>query len=188
MYASLNVLKAFGVTIQRFLESYVDDFKWFLKGGFGYRYKSAEALKERQSPRGRGLFVVQYPKERLPQPERFRGFPFLIEERCTACGTCARACPPQCIWITRATDENGKSLRRPESFYIDIGMCMNCGFCAEFCPFDAIKMGHEYEIASFEGGKDLVWGLEKLTRPVSYHAEIHPAAYAEEEAKKAEKA
>ena len=24
---------------------------------------------------------------------------------------------------------------------------MNCGLCAEYCPFDAIKMDHDYEIA-----------------------------------------
>jgi NADH-quinone oxidoreductase subunit I len=191
MDASLHVLKAFGVTIRRFIESYLDDLKWFFKGGFGKRY-SPEALPMRQSPKGRGIFTVQYPAERLPLPERFRGFPFLIydedpeELRCNACGTCVRVCPPQCIWIARATDpETGKPLRRPAEFHIDIGICMNCGLCAEFCPFDAIKMGHDIERATFEGGNALLLNIEKLRRPVSYHAQIHPTDYAEEQARKA---
>ncbi len=183
MYTSLHVLKAFGVTIRRFVETYLDDLKWFFKGGFGARY-SDRALPVRQSPKGKGVFTVQYPRERLPLPERFRGFPFLVEDRCTACGTCAQVCPPQCIWIKRATDpETGKNLRKPAEFHIDLGICMNCGFCAEFCPFNAIKMGHEIEIVSFQGGNDLLWGMDKLTRPLTYHQEIHPTAYAAEQAK-----
>ena len=40
-------------------------------------------------------------------PERFRYIPMLIwdtennEDLCTACGICAKVCPPQCIWIVR---------------------------------------------------------------------------------------
>ena len=61
---------------------------------------------------------------------------------------------------------------------------MNCGFCAEFCPFGAIKMGHNYEIAKFEGGDAFLLDMKQLTQPVSYHAEIHPTEYAAEQAKK----
>jgi len=188
MYTGLGILKAFGVTGRRFVESYLDDLKWFFKGGFGKRY-SPEALAVRQSPKGRGVFTVQYPRERLPLPERFRGFPFLVYDenpddlRCTACGICTRVCPPQCIWIVRATDpETGKPLRRPAEFHIDVSICMNCGFCAEFCAFDAIKSGQEIENTAFE--RDFVWGIERLRRPATYHAEIHPTAFAEEQAKR----
>ena len=185
MYTGLGVLKALSVTIWRFIESYLDGLRWFFKGGFGHR-NSPEALAVRQSPQGRGTFTVQYPMERLPLPERFRGFPFLLVEDetgkplCTACGTCAKACPPQCIWIVRGTDpETGKRLREPSEFYVDISICMSCGFCAELCPFDAIKMGHEIEIAVFERDTTLLYNQEKLNKPVSYHAEIHPVEYAQ---------
>ncbi|HHS97308.1 MAG TPA: 4Fe-4S dicluster domain-containing protein [Chloroflexi bacterium] len=189
MYASLHLVKSLGITFRRFVETYVDDLRWFFKGGFGARYRP-DTLPIRQSPtKSRGIFTVQYPAERLPLPERFRGFPFLIEEegklRCTACGTCARVCPPQCIWIVRASDpETGKPLREPAEFYIDISICMQCGFCAEFCPFDAIKMGHEIEIAAFDREKDLLLDLERLRKPLSYHAQIHPTEYAAEQEKK----
>ncbi len=69
------------------------------------------------------------------------------EDRCTACGICAKVCPPQCIWIVRDMDDAGKPVTRPAEFYIDVAVCMSCSFCTEFCPFDAIKMNHDYELA-----------------------------------------
>jgi NADH-quinone oxidoreductase subunit I len=190
MTSGFSFLKSFGVTARRFFESYIDDAKWFFKGGFGKRY-SQETLSTRQGPTtARGVFAVQYPRERLPLPERYRGFPFLLYDqdpenpRCTACGMCARVCPPQCIWIVRAKDaETGKPLRKPAEFHIDVSICMSCGFCAEFCPFNAIKMNNEYEIATFERETSFLWDQEELLKPVSHHAELHPADYAEESAK-----
>lgn len=177
----LGMLKSFGVTLRRFLMSYVDDIRYL-----GRRYRP-ENLPTRQSPKGRGIFTVQYPKEKLPLPERFRMLPFQVldpetgKPRCTACGICAQVCPPQCIWVVRATDpETGKPKREPAEFHIDVSICMSCGFCAEFCPFDALKMDHDYEVADYE--RSFLWGLERLSKPLSYHAAIHPADYAAEQA------
>jgi NADH-quinone oxidoreductase subunit I len=109
--------------------------------------------------------------------------------RCTACGICTKVCPPQCIWITKAKDpETGKPLTKPAEFNIDIDICMNCGFCAEFCPFDSIKMDHNFEIATYDRMTNNIYDLEKLAKPVSYYAKIHPVDYAAEEAEKAAKA
>ena len=63
---------------------------------------------------------------------------------------------------------------------------MSCGSCAEFCPFDAIKMNHDYEIAVYDRS-ELLYDLEKLGRSNTYHAEIHPTAWQEEERARAEK-
>ncbi|NLE75981.1 MAG: NADH-quinone oxidoreductase subunit I [Chloroflexi bacterium] len=146
-----------------------------------------------QTAKAKGLFTVQYPEERLPLPEHYRNTPMLLREaetdelRCTACGMCARVCPPQCIWITRGTDEAGKPQRHPASFVIDASVCMGCGFCAEFCPFDAIRMDHDYELAA-ERRKELVWDRKRLAKPTTYYAEINPTAWAAEQAAKAAKA
>jgi NADH-quinone oxidoreductase subunit I len=75
---------------------------------------------------------------------------------------------------------------QPEEFYIDASICMSCGFCAEFCPFDAIKMDHDYEIAFYDREK-LLFDIDKLHQPTTHHAKIHPTAWEEEERARAEK-
>jgi NADH-quinone oxidoreductase subunit I len=61
---------------------------------------------------------------------------------------------------------------------------MNCGLCAEFCPFDAIKMDHDYELASFSRN---VLTLSDLAKPVSYYEKIRPLNAARENAARAAK-
>jgi NADH-quinone oxidoreductase subunit I len=67
----------------------------------------------------------------------------------------------------------------PTEFFIDADICMNCGFCSEYCPFDAIKMDHDFEIASY--GRN-VYNMEKLLKPTSYYKSIRPLNFAREEA------
>lgn len=187
----LGILKGLSVTLKHFVTTYLDDIKW----GFGKRY-TPEVLPIRQSAAARGVFTVQYPEERLPPQERFRFVPFLVYEgtdgdrqyRCTACGICAKACPPQCIWIVRAQDpETGRPLKQPAEFYIDIDMCMNCGSCAEYCPFDAIKMDHEYELSDYDRTTAHIYDIDRLAKPVEYYAKIRPTYHAAEEKAKAAK-
>jgi len=189
----LGILKGLSVTWKRFWDTYIDDISWAVSGR--KRYHSEEGIKHRSSKNTKGIFTIQYPEEQLIVPEEFRFVPFLVyeesdgkkEPRCTACGICAKACPPQCIWIVRSSDPvTGKPVSTPAEFYIDMDICMNCGFCAEYCPFDAIKMDHDFDIAS--QGRN-VHNLEKLLKPASYYAEIRPLNYnQEEEARKAKEA
>jgi NADH-quinone oxidoreductase subunit I len=65
---------------------------------------------------------------------------------------------------------------------------MNCGFCAESCPFDAIRMDHNYELANTDKYKTNIFTLDKLLKPASYYASIRPTSYSREEAARAEKA
>ncbi len=181
MYGS-GILKGLGVTMKHFVESYKDDRRWASKGG---RYYNDEALQSRQSTDATGVATVFYPEEKLSVPERFRFVPFLVTDDpepgeqwgknwCTACGTCAKVCPPQCIWIEKAVKPNGRPDTRPEKFFIDIDICMNCGLCAEFCPFDAIKMDHDYELASYSRTTAHIHDIERLSKPISYWREIAP--------------
>ncbi len=183
----LGILKGLGVTLKHFVETYVDDFRWGVK-----RYMTDEGFEARQSTDTRGLFTVQYPEEKIAVPERFRYIPFLVvndpdhpdepgKDWCTACGICAKVCPPQCIWIVRDSDpETGRPIPQPAEFYIDVDICMNCGFCAEFCPFDAIKMDHDYEIASYDRTTAHILGKAKLSKPLSYWQTIAPTRAEEE--------
>ena len=187
----MGILKGLGVTLKRFIDTYLDDIKWW-----GKRYYNSEGMAHRSSIKTRGIFTVQYPEEKLPVAEEFRYIPFLLYEegsngekmnRCTSCGICAKVCPPQCIWIVRTNDPNtGRPIPEPEEFFIDVDICMNCGFCAEYCPFDAIKMDHDYEIAVYDRHQQNIYNKEKLSKPVSYYASIRPTNYDREETARAE--
>ncbi|MGC1376677.1 MAG: 4Fe-4S binding protein [Anaerolineales bacterium] len=186
----IGLLKGLQVTLQRFVDTYLDDIQWL-----GKRYYTAEGVAHRSSSKAKGIFTVQYPEEKLLTPEEFRYVPFLVYDgpddnkavRCTSCGICAKVCPPQCIWIVRTNDPaTGRPIPEPAEFYIDADICMNCGFCAEYCPFDAIIMDHDYEIASY--GRNL-FDMEKLLKPASYYLGIRPTDYAiQEQARKAKEA
>ena len=184
-----GILKGLGVTAKRFWETYTEDIAWVLRGK--KRYYTEEGVKHRSSKDQKGIFTVQYPEEKLIQPEEARFLPFLVynelpdgkrEVLCTSCGICAKVCPPQCIWIVRSNDpQTGRPIPEPTEFYIDADICMNCGFCAEYCPFDAIIMDHDFEIASYSRN---VYSMEKLLKPASYYKSIRPENYARNEAER----
>jgi NADH-quinone oxidoreductase subunit I len=179
-----GTLKSLLVTGKRFWNTYWDDLVWLIRRvrRGDRRYHSPEGIGHRSSKDTRGIFTIQYPEEKLVTPEEFRFLPFLIydevaggkrEVRCTSCGICAKVCPPQCIWIVRSNNPStGRPIPEPTEFYIDADICMNCGFCSEYCPFDAIKMDHEIDIASY--GRN-VYDMEKLLKPAAYYAGIRPA-------------
>jgi len=187
----MGIIKGLGVTLKRFIDTYLEDFKYL-----GKRYYTEEGIARRMSAETRGIFTVQYPEEKLPVPEEFRFIPFLVYDegpngekvdRCTSCGICAKVCPPQCIWIVRTNDPNtGRPVPEPKEFYIDIDICMNCGFCAEYCPFDAIKMNHDYELSVYDRHARNIFDKEKLLQPASYYAKIRPTNYLREEKARAE--
>jgi NADH-quinone oxidoreductase subunit I len=151
----IGLLKGMVVTAQNMIQSY-------------YR-------KERMT-------TVQYPEERAPISPNFRNFPFLCYDgedpkaglRCTACTICETECPPQCIYIVLERDANGKSLKRPKVFDIDVSVCMNCGICAEVCPFDSIYMDGEYELSKQDRFNGLLFHLDRLAKSADYHMKLRP--------------
>jgi len=102
--------------------------------------------------------TVQYPEERKPVAERFRGRHVLKrdeegKERCTACYCCAYICPANCIKIVAAEVTPEIQHNHPEDKYaqvfeIDLLRCIFCGFCQEVCPKAAIFLESEYELAA----------------------------------------
>ncbi len=51
--------------------------------------------------------------------------------------------------------------RYAEVYEINLARCIFCGYCEVACPFDAITMGHEYEIADYNR-EDLIFTKEML--------------------------
>ena len=85
--------------------------------------------------------TVQFPEEKTPQSNRFRGLHALRrypngEERCIACKLCEAICPAMAITIE--SDQRDDGSRRTTRYDIDLTKCIFCGFCEEACPVDAI--------------------------------------------------
>jgi NADH-quinone oxidoreductase subunit I len=148
------------------------------------------------------LVTVQYPEHKIRLHENFRAFPFLVYDgndpeqglRCTACKICEKECPPQCIYIEAQRDANGKLVKHPKVFDIDFAICMNCGICAEVCPFESIKMDCVYELTASDRFGGLVQRKEELAKSNDYYHSIKPTEAAAvdaglaEEKRKAEEA
>jgi len=108
--------------------------------------------------------TVQYPEERTPQSNRFRGLHALRryangEERCIACKLCEAVCPAMAITIE--SEEREDRTRRTTRYDIDLTKCIFCGFCEESCPVDSIV---ETRILDYHGESrgDLLYSKEML--------------------------
>ena len=95
--------------------------------------------------------TVQYPEEKTPQSNRFRGLHALRrypngEERCIACKLCEAVCPANAITIESEQREDGS--RRTTRYDIDLTKCIFCGFCEESCPVDSIVETRIFELTT----------------------------------------
>ena len=91
----------------------------------------------------RPKFTINYPEEKTPKSNRFRGLHALRrypngEERCIACKLCEAVCPALAITIDSTQREDGT--RRTTRYDIDLFKCIYCGFCEESCPVDSIVL------------------------------------------------
>ncbi|MGA8862938.1 MAG: NADH-quinone oxidoreductase subunit NuoI [Gallionella sp.] len=108
--------------------------------------------------------TVQFPEEKTPQSNRFRGLHALRrypngEERCIGCKLCEAVCPALAIKIEVAEREDGT--RRTTQYDIDLVKCIFCGFCEEACPVDAIVETRVFEYHGEKRG-DLYYNKEML--------------------------
>lgn len=100
--------------------------------------------------------TMQYPHEKLTLPERARWalqqkYDEDGDHRCTACLACERACPDFIIKIETTTAEDRS--KHIDHWRYEVGACMMCGLCVAACPYDAIFMSHEYELATSDHDK-----------------------------------
>ncbi len=100
------------------------------------------------------IVTVQYPREILTIPARFRGHTELVRDpetgatTCIACGICERNCPSGCIKVYGEKPEGAKK-KMLTKYLLNFTTCSLCGTCVEICPTHSLTFSKEYNLAGF---------------------------------------
>lgn len=119
---------------------------------------------------GRSKVTMQYPEQKWPVPDGYRGAPTLVHdedgrEKCVSCQLCEFICPPRAIEIhpgeIPADASTAHVEKAPKEFKIDMIRCIYCGLCEEVCPEEAIFLRKDYAITGVSR-EEMVHDKKKL--------------------------
>lgn len=148
-----------------------------LKGLWGLMLGMAVTLKYMFSRKT----TVEYPDVRKELADRYIGYVKMMYEtegefagytKCVACMACVVVCPVSCIQVTADKHPDPTKKRIASEFKLDYVKCEFCNLCIEACNFDAIIMGHDYEVALYDRAEmDMV-----LVKDMKYHNDLYDAS------------
>ena len=130
----------------------------FIKGTFTATWSG---LKHLFRPR----MTLRYPEQKLDlegpgyryDPRQgvglpgFKGRHILYMDKCTGCQLCAIACDGVAVAIEMQVVKKGLPQNKKDVWpAVDYGRCVFCGLCVDACPFDALFMTNDYELAAYD--------------------------------------
>jgi NADH-quinone oxidoreductase subunit I len=81
----------------------------------------------------------------------FKGRHILYMDKCTGCQLCAIACDGIAVAIEMQQIQKGKPQNKKQIWpAVDYGRCVFCSLCVDACPFDALYMTNDYELAAYD--------------------------------------